>query len=185
MPLRFPVLKGRPVLAQPSLAQLSVAQPSPAQASQRSPGQAGPGQPKPCQSSAKGFVLPDSDAPFSAAVTLRFWSVFGLFGAAVPLRSPVLKGRPVLAQPSLAQLSVAQPSPAQASQRSPGQAGPGQPKPCQSSAKGFVLPDSDAPFSAAVTLRFWSVFAKVSERLLLHAFGFPLDPQSPPAQPEM
>ena len=42
-----------------------------------------PAQPKPwrgrCQSSAKGFFLPDSDAPFSAAGTLRFWSVFGPF----------------------------------------------------------------------------------------------------------
>ena len=30
--------------------------------------------------------------PFSAAVTLRFWCVFGPFGAAVPLRLAVLEG---------------------------------------------------------------------------------------------
>ena len=47
---------------------------------------------RPCQSSAKAFFLPDSDASFSAAGMLRFGSVFGLFGAAVPLRFPVVRG---------------------------------------------------------------------------------------------
>ena len=39
------------------------------------------------------WALPKAvpDAPFSAAVTLRFWCVFGSFGAAVPLRFPVLE----------------------------------------------------------------------------------------------
>ena len=130
-----------------------------------------------CQSCAKGFVLPDSDVAFSAAGTVRFWSVFGWFGAAVPLRFAVLRGRlrglalgpskPSPAQVGLAKLcqrlfltgfrccvlgrSSARPRPVQP--------GPAQAcKPWQSSAKGFFLPDSDAPFSAAGTLRFSSVF---------------------------
>ena len=87
--------------------------------------------------------------------------VFGLFGAAVPLRFPVLRGwlwglvlglpqlrsRPGTGLPTLTPAQPS-PSPAQASQPSPGQ-----PKRCQSSAKGFVLPDSEVPFSATRTLR--------------------------------
>ena len=136
VPLRFPVLKGRlwglffgaspaqasePTPAQPS------PQPSSAQLTQPSPARPYT-QPKPwCgpwQSCAKGFFFPDSDVAFSAAGTLRFWSVFGPFGAAVPLRFPVLSflvpaqpGPVSLAQPtpahSLAQPSSPQPSPAQ------------------------------------------------------------------------
>ena len=207
-------------------------------------------QPKPCQGSAKGFDLPDSEVPFSAVRTLRFWSVFGPFGAAVPLRFPVLRGwlwglvlglpdtrsrsgaglpkLSSLVQPGPGQFSPAQPKPgkalpkafltgsraailgrrnapflpvfgsfgaarcaaafpcpegvglgpcfgclagpkpfrcriAEAKQSSSARPRPVQPglaqacKPCQSSAKGFVLPDSEVPFSAARTLRFWPV----------------------------
>ena len=46
----------------------------------------------PCQSSAKRFFLLDSDVAFSAPRRPRFWPVFGVFGAAVPLRFPVLRG---------------------------------------------------------------------------------------------
>ena len=46
----------------------------------------------PCQSSAKGFFLLDADVAFSAPRRPRFWPVFGLFGAAVPLRFAVLRG---------------------------------------------------------------------------------------------
>ena len=114
---------------------------SPAQPGQHRSGQArpqlSPAQPKPwcgpCQSSAKGFFLPDSEVPFSAAGALRFCSVFGRFGAAVPLRFAILRGR-------LWGL-VFGASPAQASEPSPAQPSPAQPKPwcgpCQSSAKAF------------------------------------------------
>ena len=170
VPLRFPVLEDRLWglvfgASPPSPAQPSPAQPSP----QLSPAQLGPAQPSPtfvvglAESSAKASFLPDSNAPFSAAVTLRFWSIFGLFGAAVPLRFPVLDGRlwglvvcvfpPQASEASPAQ-PAAQPSPAQPSSASPkvvvGLA--------ESFAKAFFLPDSDAPFSAAVTLRFWPAF---------------------------
>ena len=98
---------------------------------------------------------------FSAPRRPRFWPVFGLFGAAVPLRFPVLRGwlwglvlglpevrsRPGTGLPTLTPAQPS-PSPAQASQPSPGQ-----PKRCQSSAKGFVLPDSEVPFSATRTHR--------------------------------
>ena len=97
----------------------------------------------------------------SSARRPRFWPVFGLFGAAVPLRFPVLRGwlwglvfglpevrsRPGTGLPTLTPAQPS-PSPTQASQPSPGQ-----PKRCQSSAKGFVLPDSEAPFSATRTHR--------------------------------
>ena len=138
----------KPSLAQPRPAQPTTqarsAQPSsqtasPVQPGQHRSGQArpqpSPAQPKPwcgpCQSSAKGFFLPDSEVPFSAAGALRFCSVFGRFGAAVPLRFAVL-------EPRLWGL-VFGASPAQASEPSP--ASPAQPKPwcgpCQSSAKAF------------------------------------------------
>ena len=80
------------------------AHPGPTQPSPASPAQhpaQHPGKPSParehCQSRAKSFLtgkgfLPDSDASFSAAGMLRFGSVFGLFGAAVPLRFPVVRG---------------------------------------------------------------------------------------------
>ena len=57
--------------------------------------QPSPAQPKPCcrrrQSFAKAFSYRIQRLPFSAAVTLRFWSIFGSFGAAVPLRFAVLE----------------------------------------------------------------------------------------------
>ena len=147
----------KPSLAQPRPAQPTTqarsAQPSsqtasPVQPGQHRSGQArpqpSPAQPKPwcgpCQSSAKGFFLPDSEVPFSAAGALRFCSVFGRFGAAVPLRFAVL-------EPRLWGL-VFGASPAQASEPSPAQPSPAQalvwalPKLCQS----LFLPDSDVAF---------------------------------------
>ena len=151
--------RSSPALAQPRPAQPTTqarsAQPkpssqtaSPVQPGQHRSGQArpqpSPAQPKPwcgpCQSSAKGFFLPDSEVPFSAAGALRFCSVFGRFGAAVPLRFAVLRGR-------LWGL-VFGASPAQASEPSPAQPSPAQalvwalPKLCQS----LFLPDSDVAF---------------------------------------
>ena len=151
--VRFWFVPGAPKCrpAEPS-AMLSPAQPSPAQPSrdQLSPAQA---RPKPwcgpCQSSPKGFFLQDSDVPFSAPRRLRFWCVFGPFGAAVPLRLAVLEGPCLVrswrakvppSRPKHARLCVfgAQPSPVQ-----PSPAHTAQPKPwcgpCQSSAKGFFL----------------------------------------------
>ena len=88
VPLRFAVLKprlwGLVFGAQPKL---SPAPPS--------PGQSRPAQalvwalPKLCQ----WLFLLDSDVAFSAPKRPRFWCVFGLFGAAVPLRFAVLKPR--------------------------------------------------------------------------------------------
>ena len=143
----------KPSLAQPRPAQPTTqarsAQPKPSSqtASPVQPGprpQPSPAQPKPwcgpCQSSAKGFFLPDSEVPFSAAGALSFCSVFGRFGAAVPLRFAVLRGR-------LWGL-VFGASPAQASEPSPAQPSPAQalvwalPKLCQS----LFLPDSDVAF---------------------------------------
>ena len=131
----------------PAQAQLTNRKPSPARPAQVRPGQAtaepSPAQAVvwgPCQSSAKGFFLPDSEVPFSAAGALRFCSVFGRFGAAVPLRFAVLRGR-------LWGL-VFGASPAQASEPSPAQPSPAQalvwalPKLCQS----LFLPDSDVAF---------------------------------------
>ena len=119
----------------------------------------------------------------------RFWSVFGLFGAAVPLRFAVLKprlwGLVFGAQP---ELSPAPPS--------PGLASPGQPKPwcgpCQSSANGFFLLDSAVAFSAPRRHRFWCVFgsfgaavplrfAVLKPRLWGLVFG--TQPKLRPAQP--
>ena len=149
VPLRFAVLKprlwGLVLGAQPKL----------------SPAPPSPGQPKPwcgpCQSSANGFFLLDSDVAFSALRRPRFWCVFGLFGAAVPLRSAVLKPRlwGLVFGAHLTQPSPAEPSPAQELNQA-------QPKPwcgpCQSSAKGFFLLDSDVAFSAHRRHRFWSAF---------------------------
>ena len=162
VPLRFAVLKPR-LWGLPSY---SPAQPSPG--------------------SAKGFFLLDSDAPFSAPRRFLFRSVFGSFGAGVPLRFLVSKGR-LCGLVFGAQPSLAQPSPAPTAQpklwcvlfrcvfgpfavplRFPVSKGrlcglvSAQPKPwcgpCQSSAEGFVLSDSEAPFSAPRRLLFWSVF---------------------------
>ena len=129
--------------AQPSSQTASPVQPGQHRSGQARP-QPSPAQPKPwcgpCQSSAKGFFLPDSEVPFSAAGALRFCSVFGRFGAAVPLRFAVLRGR-------LWGL-VFGASPAQASEPSPAQPSPAQalvwalPKLCQS----LFLPDSDVAF---------------------------------------
>ena len=131
----FPYLGSFVFSASP--AQASCQPSSFAPAAQPSSPQSSPAQPKPwcgpCQSSAKGFFLPDSEVPFSAAGALRFCSVFGRFGAAVPLRFAILRGR-------LWGL-VFGASPAQASEPSPAQPSPAQPKPwcgpCQSSAKAF------------------------------------------------
>ena len=90
----------------------------------------------PCQSSTKGFFLLDSDVAFSAPRRPRFWPVFGPFGAAVPLRFPVLRGwlwglvwglpevrsRPRTGLPKLS-------SPERSPKPSPGQLSPAQPKP--------------------------------------------------------
>ena len=111
----------------PAQAQLTNRKPSPARPAQVGPGQAtaepSPAQavvcalPKLCQR----LFLPDSEVPFSAAGALRFCSVFGRFGAAVPLRFAVLRGR-------LWGL-VFGASPAQASEPSPAQPSPAQPSP--------------------------------------------------------
>ena len=98
----------------------------------------------PCQSSAKGFFLldSDSDVAFSAPRRPRFWPVFGLFGAAVPLRFPILRGwlwglvlgLPEVPGTGLPTLTPAQPTPQpKPSPNQPAQPSPGQPKPCQSS----------------------------------------------------
>ena len=138
VPLRFPVLKPRLwglVFGARS------AQPSPAQPTAHPKPWCGP-----CQSSAKGFFL------FSAPRRHRFWSVFGQFGAAMPLRFPVLKPR---LWGLVFGARSAQPSPAQPTAQPKPWCGP-----CQSSAKGFFLLDSDAPFSAPRRHRFWSVFGQ-------------------------
>ena len=182
--------QNQPSPIQPSPVQPSLAQPSPAQPSQ--PSQAQP-QGSPigvglAKAPPKAFLLLDSDGPFSAPQRHRFWYVFGPFGAAVPLRFPVLRGwlwgfllglpevrsRRVPGLPTLTPAQATQPSPSlgvgpaqakpspgQLAQSRPGQLAqsrPGQPKPCLG--KGFVLPDSEVPFSAARTLRFWSVWGR-------------------------
>ena len=129
-----------PSSAQPRRAQPSPAQPSPAQELNQA-------QPKPwcgpCQSSAKGFFLLDSDVAFSAHRRHRFWSAFGSFGTAVPLRFAVLKPRlwGLVFGASSAQLR-----PAQAVVWA-------LPKLCQ-----WLFLDSDVAFSAPRRHRFWCVF---------------------------
>ena len=107
---------------------------------------------------------------FSAPTHHRFWSVFGLFGAAIPLRFAVLKGR---LWGLVFGASSAQPRPAQAS--------PGQPKPwcgpCQSSAKAFSYriqmpsPNSAQPCPAQPrpAALVWAL-PKHCQRLLLTGF---------------
>ena len=133
-----PTTQARSAQPNPTSQTASVAQPGQHRSGQARP-QPSPAQPKPwcgpCQSSAKGFFLPDSEVPFSAAGALRFCSVFGRFGAAVPLRFAVLRGR-------LWGL-VFGASPAQASEPSPAQPKPWC-GPCQSSS--LFLPDSDVAF---------------------------------------
>ena len=96
------------------------------------------------QSCAKAFFLPDSDAPFSVRSRPRFWCVFGHFARAVPLRFPVLGDvLGVLAVFWGCFLAL---------------------RLCQSFAKGFFLPDSDAPFSVrsrpSFLVRFWASCAR-------------------------
>ena len=140
-------VSGRPAAAFPCFEGVGLdcrsAQPkavSPAQVSP-SPGQPNPGrpaQPRPAQ--ALVWALPkhcqrpllDSDVAFSAPRRHRFWSVFGSFGAAVPLRLAVLEGRLGASFLRPAQRSPAQPSPAQPSP-SPPHHNPAQPSPPQPS----------------------------------------------------
>ena len=120
MPLRFAVLEPSPSRPCQQLSPASLHQPSPAQPSPASP-----------QSMAKGLCLLDSDVAFSAARRHRFGSVFGLFGAAVPLRFAVLEPSPSRPCQQLSPASLHQPSPAQPSQPSPAQPSPAQPTPAQ------------------------------------------------------
>ena len=94
----------------------------------------------------------DSDVAFSAPRRDRFWFVFGLFGAVVPLRFAVLKPRLWgLVFGAHPKLSPAPPSPTQASPSlSVGLA--------KALPKAFCLLDSDVAFSAPRRHRFWSVF---------------------------
>ena len=175
----FPGLFSVPV-AQPSPAH-HAGQVSPAQLSTGPPnGKAKPAQPKPwrgrCQSFAKGFFLPDSDVAFSAAGTLRFWSVFGRFGAAVPLRFAVLERwfwdlflllpRPVLCSCGPAQPSLAQPTTQARSVACPAQ--PSQPTKkarSHSSERSHQQPAQPSPAQALV----WAL-PKLCQRLFLTGF---------------
>ena len=136
-----------------SSARLSPAQPSPDQLSPARPGPTlafglAKALPKP-------FFLQDSDVPFSAPRRLRFWSVFGLFGATVPLCLAVLEG-PFLVR---CWASPAQPSPNQLSPARPGPSlGVGLakalPKPFFTGFRRPVFGPQTAPF----LVRFWPVW---------------------------
>ena len=179
---------GQPSPAQPSPAQPSPAHPNPAQRglSQLSPDQPCPAQAQPSPAHGVGraktlpnvFLVLDLEVPFAAPRRLRFWSVFGSFLAAVPLRFAVLErqflGPFFAAFPAVSlsvspwpQLSPAQPSPSQLSQTRPAQPSPAQPSPAQPSpaqraahspCQSFAKVDLEVPFAAPRQLRFWSVF---------------------------
>ena len=170
---------------------LAVVQPSPAQPSPAQPlHPANPGQPANIAKAVPKAFLPDSDASFSAAGMLRFWSVFGLFGAAVQVRFRVVRGwlwgLVFGAEPSsvkgfvsgglfrFSQPSPAQPSPAQPAQH-PGQLSPAPrqpqhspralPKPCQrfSYRKKFLTGFRRIVLgrrNASFWVRFWPVWGR-------------------------
>ena len=145
--------------AQPSPPHLAQPSPHPAQPAQLSSAHTSPAQPKtwcgPCRAQTR--PSPAQPRPAQALVCAlpkhcqrplltgfrcgvfrrhRFWSVFGSFGAAVPLRLAVLGGsmfgaflaRQSAAQPSQACQAMPRPSPAPA-QPSPAQPSPAQPSP--------------------------------------------------------
>ena len=170
LPLRFPVLRGWVWIAEARSPKPS-AQPrlAPAQASptQASPAQLTAARPKPwcgpCRlpNALQRLFLPDSEVPFSAARRLRFWCVFGPFGAAVPLRLAVLEGPSLVrswrakvppSRAKHARLCVfgAQPSPAQPSPQPSPSLGVGLAKalPKAFSYSALFLLDSDVPFSS-------------------------------------
>ena len=136
--------------AQPRLAP---AQASPAQARSAQPSSPQPGQSLGAglaESFAKAFPKAFSyriQTPFSAAITLRFWSAFGSFGATVSLfwrfsvRVWPVSGRPAAAFPRFEGVGLIaearSPKPSAQPRLAPAQASPAQASSARPSAKGF------------------------------------------------
>ena len=175
----------KPSLAQPRPAQPTTqarsAQPkpssqtaSPVQPDQHRSGQArpqpSPAQPKPlcgpCQSSAKGFFLPDSEVPFSAGAPflLRFWPVWGRRAAAFRrfgtlVFGPVFGAFPAAAAPGCLEpklRGLALGGPAQPSPNLGVGVGKALPKPFLTGFRGAILGRRNAPF----LVHFWLVWGR-------------------------